>query len=34
MFSSRQRAGQEGDAPVPVVAEAEIYGARPASVDG
>jgi hypothetical protein len=34
MFSSRQRAGQEGDAPAPVVAEAEIYGAQTVSADG
>ena len=34
MFSSRQRAGQAGDAPAPVVGEAEIYGPQPAALDG
>jgi hypothetical protein len=30
MFSSRRRAGQAGDVPPPVVAEADIYGSAPA----
>jgi hypothetical protein len=33
MFSSRERAGQGGESPAPVLSETELYGADPAASD-